>query len=60
MNLQSSFMAMPGNGLEPSLQGVLPTKTPTTEERSVLFCCEQQFMDIKNTTTLKMNLSCAI
>jgi hypothetical protein len=35
-------------GLVPWLQGVLPTKTPTTEELPRLFSCELKFDTMKN------------
>ena len=61
MNSQSVLTEIPGNGLEPGLQGVLATKIPRTEEVPGLFCCEQQFITIKNNKeAVKTNLSCVI
>lgn len=60
MSLQSAFTGIPGKGLDPSLHGVLATKTPKTEEVPGLFC-EQAFMAKKNNREdVKRSLSCRI
>jgi hypothetical protein len=47
INPQSAFTGIPGNGLVPSLQGVLAAKTPRVDDVSGVVVCEQELLAVK-------------